>query len=376
MKNEDYILSIGAGKNQIELIENIRKMNYKVISVDLNPVAPGRDLSDIFLNISSHNYKEIIEELKKLKINLVAVLTRSTGNPVLTTSKIAEKFGLRALNSDIAEILIDKNLFISKLNELNIPSPKKYTIDKKDEIKFPVFIKPSKTNISHAGMKKCSNLLELEISYEDAKKYSENNQVNIEEYILGYDLVSIDYIFENQIYHLTTIGEISSGEPNFDGIGWYSCPQKIDDMVANNSKHFLKQIGANHGFFQIATKTQIKDKISKIYEVHAEIGGDLVNDIFIPYLFDDYNIFRNVINLSLGITPIKVNSTIKPSIIFFKDKLKQYKIEHQDYLVKSYKYFPNYILLDFENFETMYKYLDKITNISITNQIGAGIELG
>ena len=111
---KSYILSLGAGLNQIELIQNIRKMNYKVISVDLNSHAPGKELSDIFLNISSHDYIKIIEEIKKLKINLVAVLTRSTGNPVLSVSKNAEEFGLKALNSNIAEILIDKNLFIDK----------------------------------------------------------------------------------------------------------------------------------------------------------------------------------------------------------------------------------------------------------------------
>ncbi len=97
MKNE-YILSVGAGENQLTLLNEIKKLNYFVISCDLDSNAPGNKLSDIFFNISTHNVNLIIKELLELKIKLIGVVTRSTGEPVVTTSKIAEKFGLCALS--------------------------------------------------------------------------------------------------------------------------------------------------------------------------------------------------------------------------------------------------------------------------------------
>ena len=365
---KSYILSLGAGLNQIELIQNIRKMNYKVISVDLNSHAPGKELSDIFLNISSHDYIKIIEEIKKLKINLVAVLTRSTGNPVLSVSKIAEEFGLKALNSNIAEILIDKNLVIDKLNELNIPSPKKYTIEKKDEIKFPVFVKPSKTNISHAGMKKCLNFEELEVAYKNAMNYSETNQVNIEEYLLGYDFVSFDYVYENEIMHLITVGEISSGEPSFDGIGFYTCPPEIEKFISQTINKFFKIFSIKIGFIQTASKIDLENKASKIYECHAEIGGDLVNDTFIPHISKDYNVFEQTINLFLGNKPLLIKENIKPSIIYFLNKIKQYEINYHHELILNCIECKEYVIIDFKDFPTMFKYLREIKNISITNK--------
>ncbi len=372
---DKYILSIGAGKNQCILIETINTLGYKSISCDLDPNAPGKDISDIFLNISSYDYENIINEIRKLKIELVAVLTRSTGNPVLSVSKVAETFNLKGLNSNLAKILIDKHLFISKLNELDISSPKRYTIEDKDKIKYPVFVKPSKTNISHAGMNKCFDEEELKKAYQIASKYSENDEVNIEEYLYGYDIVSLDYVLNNEIFHLCSIGEISSGEPYFDGIGWYSCPCFIDKMISKNISKYIKKLNINHGFLQTATKTDINSKISKIYEVHAEIGGDLVNDIFVPHIFNGYDIFKNTINLSLGNIPLKIEDKAKASILLFREKIEEYNIKYKSDLVILYIETENYVLLDFKDFQSMYKYLEILNNTSITNQKGVKIEL-
>jgi len=373
---ELYILSLGAGLNQIELIQNIKKMGYKAISCDLNPDASGKEISDIFINISSHNYVEIIEEIKKLDIKLVAVLTRSTGNPVLSVSKIAEEFGLKALSSDIAKVLTDKYKFIHKLNELEIPAPRIYSLTEKNEISYPVFVKPSKTNRSHAGMSKCLNLSELEKSYEVAVQITENNEVNIEEYLLGYDFVCFDYIYEREIIHLATVGEVSSGEPKFDGIGFYSCPPDIETFISKTINKFIEKFKVDIGFIQTAAKVNFESETSKIYESHAEIGGDLVNDTFIPYISDGYNVFEQAITLFLGNKPAKIEANIKPAVILFKDKIKQYEITYEHPLVVDYVHGKDYIIVSFKDFNAMSNYLKQIKHASITNQKGVINELG
>jgi len=370
----DYILSIGAGNNQTILINEIKQMGYKCISCDLDPNAPGKDLSDIFLNISTHSPELIIDEILKQNLNLKAVITRSTGVPVVTTALIAEQFNLVTLSSSIAKILTNKLSFIKKMNQLDIPSPILHEYKKNtqpDQITFPVFVKPSKTNISHAAMKKCNEIEELIEACKYASKVSDNGEVNIEEYLIGQDLVSIDYVFNNEIIHLLTIGEISVGEPSFDGIGWYSCSKggEEDKLLKNSFLKIKEKLKINHGFFQSAMKANIKLGKAKVYEIHAEIGGDLVNDIFIPSIANKYNIFSNNILLSLMQRPKSYDDEISPTILLFKDKIDEYHINYEHSLIKSEVSGKNHILLSFKNHSDLNSYLEKISsqkNFSIT----------
>lgn len=374
MKNK-YILSVGAGENQLTLINEIKKLNYLVISCDLDSNAPGKKLSDVFLNISTHKVNLIIKELLELKIKLIGVVTRSTGEPVVTTSKIAEKFELCALSSNIAELITDKSLFIKKMNLLNVPSPKLNIINNNsnfDKIDFPVFIKPSKTNISHSSMRKCDNSFQMQNAYKKALAISENNIVNVEEYLIGYDLVSIDFVFNNEIIHIATIGEISTGEPGFDGIGWYSCQknESFDKLVKGTFKTIKEKLCIKNGFFQSAMKVNIKRSQAKVYEIHSEIGGDFVNDIFIPGITENYNIFKNNILLSLNIRPENFENLVKPAIILFQDKINEYSLSYKSKMIDKVVSSDNYVLLFFKSYSLLKSYLKNISsqdNISINN---------
>lgn len=373
--NHEYILSIGAGKNQMALISEIKQMGFKCISCDLDANAPGKKLSEIFLNISTHCPDLIIEAIVKLKINLKAVLTRSTGVPVVTASIVAERFNLVALNNEIANILTHKLSFIKTMNDLNIPSPIIYGYKGNKQcnnLSFPVFVKPSKTNRSHVAMQKCNTHQELQKAYEIASKVSEDNNVNVEEYLMGQDLVSIDFVFKKQIIHLLTLGEISTGEPNFDGIGWYSCLKngKEDKLLAKSFSEVKERLNIQNGFFQSAMKTNLDKKETKVYEIHAEIGGDLVNDIFIPTLTKNYNIFKNNILLSLNIEPAPILNDIKASILLFTDKINEYALPYEHLLIKSKVIDKDYVILFFKNHIDLKSYLNDMStnkNFSINN---------
>lgn len=293
MKN--IIVSLGAGLNQIPLIKKIKEKNYFSLAFDLDNNAPGKKIADKFVNISSHDYKKIIDyiEKKNLEKELKGVLTRSTGNPVLSASKIAEKFNLTYTDKFIGELITDKYKLIENLNNLNIPAP---LLFKKEQVKFPVFIKPSKTNKSHLNTKFCDNKLDFEKFYKNAKSVSENSKVNIEEYMKGYDTVSIDFVVKNEIKHICSIGELNNGKPNFKGIGWFTVFENAESKMAETFKAFVEKLNVKNGFFQTAMKTDLKFENSKIYEIHGEIGGDFVTDSFIPKTFGNYDLFLENIN--------------------------------------------------------------------------------
>ncbi len=284
MKN--ILLSLGAGENQIPLIEEIKNKGFKCLAFDKNQFAKGFEISDYFVPISSHNYTEIIEYIEKngFKDRVLGVLTRSTGNPVLSTAYIGKHFGLKAVDLEIAKLITDKSKLILMLNKHNIPSPKLFLSngDIPKQVKYPVFVKPSKTNLSHKGMAVCFNDKELSLALKNAISLSENGFANVEEYLIGYDTVSIDFVINGEIVNIATIGELTKGFPHFEGVGWYFGCSDFERPVKNTFKQFVEKLNVKNGFFQTAMKTSTDFKTSKIYEIHGEIGGDFVCDYFLP----------------------------------------------------------------------------------------------
>lgn len=330
--HKHYLVSIGAGINQVPLILAIKQQGYGCIACDANPDAPGKDAADIFLHCGTNSPEKLVELLRLTGKPIVGVLTRSSGWPVITCAKVAHAFQLPGVSVHLSEVLVNKDMFIEQLNLLNVPSPKRWQLS--DPIEFPVFVKPSRTNISHAAMSVCENYEELIDAYKKAQGVSQNGVVNIEDYLLGQDLVSIDFVHHNQIIHLGTIGELSSGPPAFIGKGWYSATSEQDKAAAEAFSGMQKAMGLNHGFFQTAMKYN-QGSSPKIYECHAEIGGDLVNDKFIPFAGKNYDIFANNIRLASGNRP-ELLPELEPAILLFKStQADNWEIPHTTKLLED-----------------------------------------
>jgi len=343
ISQKDIIVSVGAGKNQIPLIKEIRKQGYKCLSFDRNKNAEGFLISDYYAPISSYDFRSIIEYIEKngFSDRLAGVLTRSTGMPVYSTAMIAKHFSLKYIDPKIAELLTDKSLLIKKLNELNIPSPKLIVSDGfvPKNIEFPVFVKPSKTIKSHAGMSLCFNELELKKAIAKAVAISDNGKANIEEYLTGYDIVSIDFVINGKIFHVCYLGELNKGKPDFIGAGWYIPSEDFTFAVKKTVHKFVEKLNIKNGFFQIATKVSKDFQHAKIYEIHGEIGGDYTSDVFIPLCFDGYNLFEENINFVLN-KPLKSVELKRKCVIVF-DSMRQdgYRV----YCFKGWKELLNFI---------------------------------
>ncbi len=324
-----YILSIGAGANQLPLITAIQSMGYKAIACDIAADAPGAKVADVFINQSTYQAIPIINELQHRNLKPAAVLTRSTGQPVVTTAEIATALTLPGMPVEHSKIICHKQNLINTLSQVGVPCPTNYSLT--DKIPLPVFVKPANTIKSHQAMGKCTTQEELLQRYQAAQMTSDDGSVNIEEYLQGYDVVSIDFVCQGKVIHLCTVGEISTGSPSFDGLGWYSVSSAWDQLASATFCHMQKALSLSHGFFQTAMKLDRQISQTKIYEVHGEIGGDCVNDVFIPLYLNGYDVFANNIRLALGLVPEAPPEQKSPCIVLFSDKIKQYQLPITDF---------------------------------------------
>ncbi|TFB09343.1 hypothetical protein E3V08_00435 [Candidatus Atribacteria bacterium MT.SAG.1] len=323
MKKKKAIISIAAGSSQQNLIHKIIKKGFSVIGVDRNPGAVGFKYCDECIIASTHDPDAIIEKLNSLisKLDLCGIITQSSGIPVITTAKIAKYFNLPYISPDLAENITDKAKLITMLNKYGISSPKIKVLSSKNRsisnIKFdpPFFVKPSICFKTHTAMKKIEDISFLPLAIEKALEASDNECVNIEQFINGIDIGSIDWVFNKKIIHVATIQEINSGEPYFYGLGWKApISPKLEKIVSELQKQFISELNIDNSLVQ--TSMRYNGQKAYIIEVHLDLGGDGIPDILLPYCLN-YDLLDNAIELSLGNPPQKPKKLPIPTYLRF-----------------------------------------------------------
>ena len=162
-----YILVIGGGKDSIFLIEKIHKAGLKAIVVDRNPEALAFNVADKKLILSTHNSKPIIDSIKE---DILAVVTRSSGIPVITAAEISESLGLKGTGTGAAKRLTNKDNFAGFCKEFSIESAKKYSLNDIGAINFPCVIKPALETVGKKGVRLVQNKEKLPEMLQDIKK--------------------------------------------------------------------------------------------------------------------------------------------------------------------------------------------------------------
>ena len=86
------LICIGAGKSQQPVISTAKELGYAIIAIDQNPSAPGFKIADEKLVLSTFDAIPLIESIKSLsqKYNIMGILNRSSGPPVVTAARLAK----------------------------------------------------------------------------------------------------------------------------------------------------------------------------------------------------------------------------------------------------------------------------------------------
>ena len=242
-KKRKFLICLGGGISQLPLIISAKNKNYQLIVIDKNKKAPGKKFAEIFLNISTENTNKIIKKLNELKIYkkmIKGVINRSSGNTILTMSKIQKKFQLNGSIPRMVKKTLDKNDFIVHCVKNNILVPKLYKKKGKNipfkMNSFSVVVKPSSSRIGKKGISIVNNKKYLKKALNFAKKNSENKSYIIQEKIDGKDLVLLGAVKNKKFIELTTIDEINIIKKN--RISRYSYQNPTKNLNLNRKKKF------------------------------------------------------------------------------------------------------------------------------------------
>lgn len=292
-----YVISVGAGRNQVPLIKNLLKRGYRVVAFDKDEHAPGRRYCTYFNNISTWDYEKAIEWLDSLCIKYEGAGCFSYGNAVVTQQKIIKHYGLPAsIPSTLYEIFIDKRCLRKILKDKGLSNLKEYdftTVNDMDNIQYDktYIVKDNLGGSSKNIFKiKGSELSPLIKSYNLEFKYI------IQEYLEGDEYRVVAIIQNKKVKFYALLQRENFYDTLF--VGRYT-------PVFDYNKSFITLVYKVIDTFELVD-TLIKidlianNKTLEILEIDFSIPGDYFDIIIAPRCYN-YNFIDNYINLILGL---------------------------------------------------------------------------
>lgn len=224
----EYFISLGAGENQLPLIEAARRRGLRVIGIDRDMGAKGFDLCDIRIQESIYNYRRINLKLTMgmLDGQIRGGYSASYGRALLSWAYLAERLQLNYLSRTMLEQLLDKLSVRQRLKAIDhvfFAQPKFLTIEKHlyreqlDELGYPLIFK------TRSGFAK-KNIYQMD-RYADARAFLTRRNLQemgiplhellIEQKISGDEIIVTGFV-ENFKFHLLTISDkIAEENPPF-----------------------------------------------------------------------------------------------------------------------------------------------------------------
>lgn len=281
-------ISIGAGRNQLPLIDAANKLGFAVVGVDRNPRAAGIARCDLKIQESVDNYRGILAKLKELLIygDIIGVLSKSYGSAVKSACYVANRFHIPMIPYRRIDDFINKKRMKAVFARGGIPSPRFVAMESNASINraaglgFPLVVKPV-TGHAKMDVRLVERINELKEIHRTA---SSRGITMIAERFISGDEIIVTGIVHGGRYHLVSISDKLVTPP----------PHFVDLMHIFPSSHTrlapecesLGQMVADA--FEIAVSPLIMelriDEAGALHLIEAvpEFGGEFIPEILIP----------------------------------------------------------------------------------------------
>lgn len=311
------LLILGGGPDQVFMIKTSKEMGYVVVCVDGDPNAPGLKLADYSKAINFTEIYNVIAYCKNLiseGINLSGVSTMGSDIPQIV-SQIATFFNWIGPSAKTSEWATHKFKMKTRFIEKNIPVPRFGLVKSAREISDfrkvwdvdTVIIKPTDRSGSRGVIRIYKND-DLDYALNYAKKYSLNNEILLEEFILGpqistetiiYNGVAITPGIADRVYDDTTAFSpiiIENG-------GWL--PSQVSPKLRQDICVLVEEAARALGVENGVVKGDIVICAARgplVIEMAARLSGGDFSQSLVP-LSLGINYVRSVIEIAMGEVP-------------------------------------------------------------------------
>ncbi len=324
LDNNNTILILGAGSDQVYAIRVAKEMGFRTLVVDIDPLAKGFNYADEFALISNRDLislKNLCDLSGKKGHRIKGVFLMGSDIPNIQ-SQLAEYLNLVGPTKKTAELTTNKFLMKEVLRENNIPIPWYKKVNSfaefLDAIKKTNFEKYIIKPVDRSGARGVflfdRNSIELENLYKTSKSESLCGDLLVEEYIPGNQISTESIIIDGKVY---TPGFV---DRNYEMLERFSPhiienggnhPSEVDNEMRNSIYKLLERSTKALGILNGNAKGDIvvnKKGEPMIIEIASRLSGGDFSESLIP-LGCGVNIVKSSINLCLGnqVNPNELN---------------------------------------------------------------------
>lgn len=192
-KIRQRVMILGAGREQVPIIQTCRQAGAEIIVISPEGNYPGFKYADRFYHYDVKDQESVLKAALAEQID--AILTDQLDAAVLTTAYVAEKLNLPGIGVDIAVKFTNKLVMRSEADRLGIKVPRYYGAGNVDEgyeaarsIGYPVIIKPADSAASR-GVFRIDNDYQLREHFAESLGFSRVQKVIIEQLLPGREFV-------------------------------------------------------------------------------------------------------------------------------------------------------------------------------------------
>jgi len=282
------LMLLGAGKLQVNAVKRAQELGYAVLSVDWEPLAPAKKISEEAGLADVFNADTCLELARKFAVD--GVMTTGTDQPVLTAAKVAQAMGLPSLISvDTALGATHKGVMKQRLVAHGIPTAPYRLWQPSDGLEgldalMPGVVKPVDSQ-GQRGIFRVTSPEEVAERFAEVLRYSRDERILVEKFIHGDEVTFSGWVREGTLYPLALTDRVTFAEHERIGICVaHEFPTRHfkthADEVLSLSKHIVEAFGIADGpvYIQFLLGEQ-----TVVNELACRIGG-AYEDIWMPEL--------------------------------------------------------------------------------------------
>lgn len=249
------IMILGAGQLQVPIIQKAKSKGLKVVVVTPGKDEPGVEFADAIVPLDVKDEEGILEAARKYEID--GITTDQTDLPVRTAAYVADNLGLPSIGYEIGCLFTDKFLMCEKCSELGIPVPayklvrtNDEAVDFYNEIGGKMILKPVDSQSSH-GVNLVETAEDVALYFDEAKMYSRNGQVLLEEYIEGEEYSIDSYVVDGKC-HTLAIGQyhpfsVDNTFSSYETVYPANIDSTTEEILKKANEKVVSGFGLKHG---------------------------------------------------------------------------------------------------------------------------------
>ncbi len=305
---------VGAGAEQVPVIQQARKMGLFVVASDINPRAVGFKYANANFIASTYDPLQTVKEaifFNRKHRKIKGVMTVASDVP-LTVAKVASALNLPGNSVETATIAQDKLLMKETFRKYGVPIPWFLKIKNFLHLKsvvaqrgFPLVMKPIDSRGAR-GVLLLTKGVNLEWAYQESRANSPTNRVMVEEFLEGQQISTESLLYDG--FSITP----GIADRNYELLDKYE-PYMIENggelpsTLAEADQMAIKKIAETAASTIGITRNSAKGDMvftkggPKVIEIAARLSGGYYSTHEIP-LNTGVDIVKAVIRMSLGET--------------------------------------------------------------------------